>query len=436
MSRGKSKAEAGNSKAKQSVREVSKARSAGNSPRRTLVISHSHPELTKGGAEIAAYNQYLAIAESAPDTTWFLGCSRESNGQHVGSVFSQPFGDNEYVYASGPFDWFNFSNMDSRFPSAFRELLAELKPDEVHFHHYINIGIEAVLHVRETLPECRITLTLHEYLAICHHYGQMVTKPALTLCYGSSPRKCSNCFPDRAPEDFFLRKRYIDRFFDLVDEFISPSQFLAERYRQWGIASNRIRVRENIISVGPQVPLQAKKPRASHAPLRVGYFGQISKLKGIGVLLDAAQVLAESKDKRVVFEIYGSDDGQPPEFQTEFRERISKAGKNVIYFGPYAREQVSGLMAAVDVVLVPSIWWENSPLVILEALSVGTPVECSDIGGMAEKARNLAGVGSFPVSNAMALVSALQAHLTSAAAAPVSTTIDAVTIPIASAQAE
>ena len=382
------------------------------SQKRVLVISHSHPELTKGGAEIAAYNHYLQCAESNPDTTWFLGCSRDVNGQHVGAVFSQPFGPQEYVYACGAFDWFNFSNMDARFPDEFRALLSELRPDEVHFHHYINIGLEAILHVREMLPSCRITMTLHEYLAICHHYGQMVTKPALTLCYGASARKCVKCFPEKAPEDFFLRKRYVERFFELVDTFVSPSLFLAERYREWGIQASKLTVRENIVSIGTQYLPPVKTPRAIDAPLRVGYFGQISKLKGIGVLLDAAEILAEANDHRVIFEIYGSDDGQPPEFQAEFRERITNAGKNVIYFGPYEREQVRGLMSAIDLVLLPSIWWENSPLVIREATDAGTKILCSNIGGMAEKAAVNKNARTFDFRNAKSLVVAIRAQLT------------------------
>ncbi len=379
--------------------------------RRVLVISHSHPELSKGGAEIAAYNHYLQCTETAPATTWFLGCSRESPAHHVGAVFSQPFGGNEYVYACGAFDWFNFSNMDPRFPDEFRALLRELKPDVVHFHHYINVGLEAILHVKETLPACRITVTLHEYLAICYHYGQMVTKPALTLCYGATPRKCTKCFPERSPEDFFLRRRYIERFFDLVDEFVSPSHFLADRYREWGINPSRITVRENLVSIGASGAMPSKPEHPPNAPLRVGYFGQISKLKGIGVLLDAAQILAEAKDYRVVFEIHGSDDGQPPEFQAEFRERINKAGKNVIYCGPYARERSVSMMAAVDVVLVPSIWWENSPLVILEAIAAGTPVVCSDIGGMLEKASSAGAIETFAVGNALVLANTLLARV-------------------------
>ena len=55
------------------------------------------------------------------------------------------------------------------------------------------------------------------------------------------------------------------------------------------------------------------------------------------------------------------------------------------FFGPYRPEELRGLMARIDWVIVPSTWWENSPLVIQEAFKFRRPVICSDIGGMAEK---------------------------------------------------
>jgi glycosyltransferase involved in cell wall biosynthesis len=59
----------------------------------------------------------------------------------------------------------------------------------------------------------------------------------------------------------------------------------------------------------------------------------------------------------------------------------------VHFHGAYRQDQVDRLMRSVDAVLVPSIWWENSPVVIEEAMRNNRPVICSDIGGMAEKVR-------------------------------------------------
>ena len=106
---------------------VARAITAPTTARRVLVISHSHPQLTKGGAEIAAYNHYLTLAESPRTEAWFLGCARDARDTHVGATFTQPFGEREYVYACGGFDWFNFSNMDPEFPEKFRALLREIR---------------------------------------------------------------------------------------------------------------------------------------------------------------------------------------------------------------------------------------------------------------------------------------------------------------------
>ena len=55
------------------------------------------------------------------------------------------------------------------------------------------------------------------------------------------------------------------------------------------------------------------------------------------------------------------------------------------FAGPYDRAELGKLMAEIDWVVVPSIWWETGPLVVMEAFQHGRPVICSDIGGMSEK---------------------------------------------------
>ncbi len=374
---------------------------------RILIAAHSHPQLSRGGAEISAHRLFSAIAERSDCQAWFLGCTRDQTNQRLGASISQPFGEREYVYAAGAFDWFKFSNGDARFPREFRALLQKLEPEIVHFHHFLNFGVEAFHHVRRTLPDCRIVLSLHEYLAICHHYGQMITKPDGTLCYEANLVGCSRCFKDISPGNFFLRKLYIKQFFDLVDQFIAPSAFLADRYVAWGIAPEQVVVLENVIAAPARNVGAARESIGAVDLLRVGFFGQISSLKGINVLFDAAQILEERKIYNVVFEIYGDHSGQPSELQAEFLSRLKQVGRNVKCHGPYDQHRVDKLMQSVDLVLVPSIWWENSPVVIQEAFRNRRPVICSDIGGMAEKVRDGIDGLHFPVGNAVALASLL-----------------------------
>ncbi len=366
-------------------------------PARILIAAHSHPAVSRGGAEIAAWRHHGAMREAGWQS-WFMGAAREA-ATRAGSAITQPFGPDQFLYTSTSFDWFKFANPDPNFPREFRAMLRDLRPDVVHFHHYAVFGVESFLHIRETLPECRIVLTLHEYQAICNHYGQMVKRERQELCHGASLRECNRCFPEYSRADFFLRQTYAQRFFALVDHFVSPSRFLADRYIAWGLDPARVSVIENIIAA----PTETATPARPGARLRIGYFGQISSLKGIDVLLDAAALLEADGNTAVQIEVHGDHTNQPAEFQARFTARLAETGRNVRFHGPYGNEQVDRLMRGVEAVVVPSIWWENAPVVIQECLRNRRPVICSDIGGMAEKVRDGVDGLHFPVGDAVAL---------------------------------
>lgn len=356
------------------------------SPRRLLVVCHTHPRLTQGGAEIAAYEQHRrALAEPGTET-WFLASNGAKHGGKLGIAIQQPFGPREFLHTGHAFDDFKLSNPDPAFEREFGALLRELRPNEVHFHHFLGVGVEAFLHVRRHAPQARIVVTLHEYLLICHHFGQMVTRPDHSLCHAASPQRCHGCFPEHSPRSFFLRELWLKRFLREVDQFVSPSRFLRDRYVAWGVPAERIVVAENVLPEHPPVP--ARRVRRPGDPLRVAYFGQLSPLKGIEVFLRAARQLSES-GRPISFRIYGSYESQPFSLQQRVREVIDNMPTNVSYKGSYRNADVIQLMAENDVVAVPSIWWENSPLVIQEAKAAGCIVVGSDIGGVREKVGEL-----------------------------------------------
>lgn len=366
---------------------------------RVLVMSHMHPAASKGGAEIAAYQLYGALrAASEIEQCWFLAASGGRVAGRLGVRLTQPFGADEYVYAGTGFDHFLHANPDPEWPGELHRLLTELRPDIVHLHHYTNFGVETLLTIRRALPGVRIIVTLHEYLAICNHFGQMVKRPNLAQCESASPRDCHRCFPERTEQDFFLRELYIKRFFRLVDHFISPSRFLAERYIAWGLARGSIAIIENGM---PKAAPIAAPPETDG--LTIGFFGQISRLKGIDVVFDAAKLLETMDAPGLRIEVHGDHTGQPPEFRALFEARLKDAPGNIQLHGPYRNDRVGGLMGGVDAVLVPSIWWENSPLVIQEAFQARRPVICSDIGGLAEKVRDGVDGFHFRAGNARAL---------------------------------
>lgn len=367
---------------------------------RVLVMSHLDPRLSKGGAEIAALQLYEELKSRPGVSAWLLTASAHRIEQREGVTFGQPFGADNFVYYSRTMEWFTFSNPHAEMRAAFVELLHELKPNVVHLHHYINFGVEMLHAIRAALPDARIVLTLHEYLAICHHQGQMVKNPSFSLCDRATPQDCHRCFPDKSPQDFFLREMYVKRFLRLADAYVAPSQFLARRYVEWGLDPDRFAVIENGVpdrSVAHEQPY----PALEHGVV-FGFFGQISRLKGIDVLFDAAEQLGPAAET-VQIEIHGDVSAQPEAHQQAFRKRLDAAPRNLRFVGPYDNARVGQLMQSVHAVVVPSIWWENSPLVIQEALANRRPVLCSDVGGMAEKVRDGIDGFHFRVGNGWSL---------------------------------
>lgn len=368
---------------------------------RILVMAHGHPDFSLGGGEMAAYNLYQGYREN-PDVedAWFL--ARADRGRGVTGAISlrRP---NEYLWEQGVHDWHRMKAAHQHsLTTWFADLIRALKPTIVHTHHYAHMGLEYLRVIKQVDPNIRIFMTLHEYMAICRNNGQMVKTGGFKLCSSESYDECRQCFPQHTAEDFWLRKHYFQSHFKLVDGFISPSEFLRQRYIQWGLKPEQIIVIENGHSDEP--PLPPRPIREGETRNRFAFFGQINPFKGIDLLLEALHAMPKKERKQIVVEIHGANfEQQPGDLQEKVR-RLSEPliKQNVLrWVGPYRPSELRSRMAGADWVLVPSIWWENSPMVIQEAFVCGRPVICSDIGGMAEKVTD--GIDGVHVSTGNAL---------------------------------
>jgi len=195
----------------------------------------------------------------------------------------------------------------------------------------------------------------------------------------SSPRRCHQCFPQQSPQEFFLRKQLIQSHFDQVDLFIAPSRFLLERYVDWGVPRTRIRYEQHGLTPIRRFASPERSPRN-----RFAFFGVLTPFKGIDVLLRAMKALGP--DFPGTLSVHGASYADQPEsMRAELDQLFEETSATVLNAGPYDHATLPRLMAETDWVVVPSVWWENSPLVIQEAFMHGRPVICSDVGGMAEK---------------------------------------------------
>jgi glycosyltransferase involved in cell wall biosynthesis len=378
--------------------------------KRVLIISHGHPKQSIGGGEKVAYSLFQEIQTHANWGPLFVAAYQDSQPIHLGVPFANYSTDGkEILYYSGEQNFFLFSKTDKKaIWNDFRQLLERFQPHIVHFHHYIHLSIELIREIRNYSQEVGIILTLHEYLPICYHNGQMVKHPSLALCYEAKPLDCSKCFPHISPADFKLRELYIKSFFKLVDLFISPSKFLIERYVDWGLPPEKMVYIENGQAAIQSAPARFLEEGGTRNQL--AFFGQINPYKGLSVLLEALMLIPEHKEVDLVVHIHGGNlERQPEAFQTHFNQLLgeSKVKRLIKFHGPYLAEDLPNLMAQVDWVIVPSIWWENSPLVIQEAFVHRRPVICSNIGGMAEKVQHRQTGLHFQVGSPRSLVTCL-----------------------------
>lgn len=383
--------------------------------KKILFISHGHPDINPGGGEIAAYNLFSEVNRTEGLKACFLARHEKFARVHGGTTFSGTGKQNEILFYAPMADWFKFSQPDKpKIWRDFRETLELYQPDMIHFHHYVHLGLEMIREVKNFNKNIPVVLTLHEYFGICHNHGQMVKTTDGSLCHGSSPAACAQCFPKYSPQDFFLRKQFIQSYFSLVDQFISPSEFLRDRYIDWGIPAEKIKVIENIdlsgkelkplvktavqqagsarqqipnnAEIGSALGSSAQDSKTKKNRVRFSFFGQINWFKGIDVLIDALSYLPEKTRKKITININGSGlEHQPEEMQEYVKKSIQNSGGIIRLRGKYERFELPGLMQSSDWIVIPSKWWENSPMVILEAKKYGVPVICSNIGGMAEK---------------------------------------------------
>lgn len=357
-------------------------------PIRVLIVCHNHPSIRPGGSEAYALELHkafvrsgefesLLLARSAVDETFLTSNERRTVGSE-----SAP---GQLLFPTTPTEFDHFFGQARRrglTATRFAEILREFNPDVVHFQHTQWLGYDLVRVTRTTQPNATVVYTLQEFLPICHHSGQMVrTHDEFELCDHESPQRCHECFPHLAPEQFLLRKRLIQSHFAYVDLFIAPSNFLRDRYVAWGLPPDKI-----VFEDYGRLPVQAlPEVDGVRARTRLGFFGQVTRFKGIDVLL-RAMVLLGDRGSPAQLRLHGANlEMQRPDFQESIRLLLEATPRNVTQVGRYEPDDLPALMAQIDWVVVPSIWWENSPLVIQEAFAFGRPVICSDIGGMAAK---------------------------------------------------
>jgi glycosyltransferase involved in cell wall biosynthesis len=386
---------------------------------KVLLASLFHPELVRGGAQQICFELFEGLkAQPGVEPVLLAAIDPSLASFYKSGACITGFDGrrNEFLFLSRGYDYWWHKNTDHRLLESYAEFLREVKPDVVHFHHFLLLGLDLITFTRRILPEAKIVFTLHEFMAICAADGQMLRTQDRSLCTRASSVRCHQCIPERGPETFFMREMWVKRHLANVDMFTTPSRFMIKHFTDWGLDASRITHVTNgqLDYSGGERPADHDGPRC-----RFGFFGQMVDNKGVWLILQAVSQLRSEGLNDFVVEINGGN----IKYATEERRREIEAfrqaeealpyeARRVIFNGTYEVGQLAARMARVDWCIVPSVWWETFALVISEAWMFGRPVIASDVGAMRERVQHDVNGLRFAAGSVRALAETMRRAIT------------------------
>ena len=262
----------------------------------------------------------------------------------------------------------------------FDRYLDEIKPDIVHFQHLIGLSASFIRIAKKKGIPC--LLTTHDYWFMCSTI-QLIDS-ATKRCSGPlHGLKCAACLaPNINPHvmrglfslPLFIRTFYLKYLLSQLDLIISPSQFLRDKFIEHGVSKRKFIFSDN----GMPTKAVMRKQRPFNQKLRFGFIGSVMPNKGVHVLIEAFNKMKNGSAELLVY----GDPGYAPDYYKRITEMATHP--QIKFMGRYENNQVYKVLSEIDALVVPSIWYENSPITIHEAALAGVPIIASNIGGMDE----------------------------------------------------
>ncbi|MBE0555943.1 MAG: glycosyltransferase family 4 protein [Proteobacteria bacterium] len=303
--------------------------------------------------------------------------------------------------------------------SVYDEILGNIKPDIVHVTHIINHTATLLEVLRDKNIPTVATLT--DFFGICFN-AKLDTEDG-TLCRGPNEKStnCLRCYlrkVDIFPRQQLLNKHFMKngfityiasialpylaksplgknnyiadqilgvtervdllrRLYGTYRSMIAPTDFLYEAYETNQFYPEKLH--KINFGINRELVKAYQTPRKkTDSRIRFGFIGQIAAHKGVDLLINA---YLRIKSDEISLSIYGS-----PDQEAYMKElvRLSSTGDRIEFCGTFPREELPARLSELDVLVIPSRWYENSPLVLLYALATRTPVIVTDVKGMSE----------------------------------------------------
>lgn len=330
----------------------------------------------KGGSERHVFSLSRLLREAGYEVVPFAMADENNEITPYSRYFSRPVS----------LENFNLKNIFKLFynreaAKKLEELIKSERPDIAHLHNISGQLSSSVINVlkKYNIP---IVQTLHDYKLICPNYKLFSGGKACYKCRGG---KYYNCLFNKCVKDSYLKsllatlEAYYCRrkdAYEKIDLFIAPSRFMKDICLSFGIAEEKIKTLNNFIVK----PAPVLRKEISSEPYLL-YYGRLAEEKGIEVLVRAIALTEEKIKLKII--------GAGLDFR-KIKNLIEelKLANRIEMLGPKYGEELNNYIVNSVAVVIPSIWPENFPYVVLETMSLGKPVIASAVGGLKEMVRD------------------------------------------------
>jgi glycosyltransferase involved in cell wall biosynthesis len=379
-----------------------------------LKIIHGYPPKYNAGSEVYSQSICNELIRQNHDITIL---TREEVPYRVDFEFRQirEHQQLQFYYVNMPRDKDGYQH--DEIDIEFGKLLEKERPDIAHVGHLNHLSTGLITELKKA--KIPIVFTLHDFWLMCPR-GQFLQRNydgchTYELCTGQEDKKCAtSCYRMffSGEADFYeqdlnywtnwmsRRMKTTNRIISMVDLFIAPSKYLMNRFTtDFKLPENKI----TYLDYG--FPTHYLQPMIKNKKTNVftfGYIGTHIPAKGINLLIEAFQgIKGPAKLK-----IWGWKDTQS---QKALLAMTEPSANSIEFCGGYINENLAEVVfSQVDAIVVPSIWGENSPLVIHEAQACHIPVITANYGGMAEYVEHQVNGLLFDHRNMLSLSSQMQ----------------------------
>ena len=329
-----------------------------------LKVIHGFPPDYMAGSEIYSYHLVKELINQNIETFVFTRVENEFHEQH--KIYDEVFENIPIQRVNKPKRDYLFKDkfFDNKLDVIFKKHVQKVKPDVVHFGHLSHLSTNLIKVVSEL--KIPIVYTIHDFWLFCVK-GQLINKQG-EICTGPSVEKCTACSPYVVNDiEVAQATDHMKNIINMIDVFVSPSHTLRDFFIKQGIKQEKIKYLK--YGFNTEKIKYNKKTFKVDSKINFGFMGRVIPTKGIKVLVDTFNELPNEN-----LSIYGGIGAQKRFLETQ----------NIVFKGGYDNNTINAVLNEIDVLIVPSTWYENAPLVIQEAFLAGIPVVTSDLGGMSE----------------------------------------------------